>query len=387
MFLVSCGAFAVTSVQGQDLVGSIKLEGLLHGVSVTEQARLKIADIRVGEVSVKHLFDYSDQRVVTWWEYYGFKKTTTLLKVGDREKLAQLQQALILAKTARLRVILHDDRQTIWRGVPGLNSEDLYTRSIEFAITKTPCDIVTEIVYSGINSIIKKRIEKTGITDKDISLNEVFDELLHDNLEPYMASLSKVEESDPCFKTFQLMKWIRGDDAPGFDSGEYKLHEGLQRALEPTIVALLQTYSNWSKFNLKIRVVGYTDPQVVITNKDFLPTNSGFTAWDVVEEPYNLRYSGCRNDHLAGSQPTYLELNKNFGTLVTQVNDNCKLGAARAYVATVYIKYKLALSAAEFYYATGGIYRADKRTSASDPSKRRIDVEFTVKTAKENGDK
>jgi len=377
----------IPAVRGTPAEKSIQLQELLKGFSFTEQIRFKVEDIVVGTKSVKDLFDDLDHRQPTRLEYYTFKETTRQLRVSSNEKLAQLQQTLIAEGTDRLRVTLKDDWQTFWKHIPGLSSESLYVSSFEIQIVRTPCDEVTRIIYSSIDSIIRKKIEKAGTTDTNINLNEVFDKLLNDTLEPYLATLAPVAQADPCFKTFRLLKWIKGDDVTGFDSGEYRLHDGLQLELEPTIVALLQIHSNWSKYQLRVKVVGHTDRQVVITQKDFNLANSGIAVWDNLENPLNLRYSGCSGDRLTGRQPVYLDFVQNSGTPIKEITDNCKLGAARAYVATAYLRYKLGLPGVEYDYATGGVYSSSKYTSESDALKRRIDIEFTIRAASESDHK
>lgn len=382
VFLTLC-CLSPVSTQASPTTRSIRLEDLTDGISLTEQMRLKVKDITVGTESVKYLFNNLEQEEPSLWEYYSFKETTIRLSVGSHEKLAKLQQTLTAQHTDRLRLILKDESRAIWRYVPGLGSEDLFTSIWEIVIVKSPCDELTRIVYTRINSIIKETFQRAGTTDKHINLNEVFDKLLHDEIEPYLASLDPISRDDPCFKTFQLLKWVKGEDVSSFDSGEYRLHEGLQRALEPALAALLEVGSGWSQYTLSVKVVGHTDPVVVITEKNFQIESTGIEGWDRIENPLNLRYSGCTGNRLTGSRPVYLDFVHNSGTPITQVNDNCKLGAARAYVACVYLRNKLGQQGVEYSYATGGIYAPRvKHEIGADSKKRRIDIEFTIKAAR-----
>jgi hypothetical protein len=132
-----------------------------------------------------------------------------------------------------------------------------------------------------------------------------------------------------------------------------------------------------------VKVVGHTDPVVVRTEKNFQIESTGIEGWDKIENPLNLRYSGCTDNRLTGSRPVYLDFVKNSGTPVTEVNDNCKLGAARAYVAIAYLRNKLGQQGVEYSYATGGVYApTDKNEIRADSKKRRIDIEFTIKAAR-----
>jgi flagellar motor protein MotB len=363
--LILC-CFTPLPTQASPTMGSIRLEDLLEGISLTEQMRLSVKDITVGTESVKYLFNNLEQEEPSFLQYYLFKETTIRLSVGSHEKLAQLQQTLNAQHTDRLRLIFKDERRAFWKHIPGLGSEDLYTDIWELVIIKTPCDELTRIVYTSINSTIKEKLQKVGTTDKHINLNEVFDKLLHDEIEPYLASLDPISRDDPCFNTFQLLRWVKGEDVSGFDSGEYRLHEGLQRALEPAVAALLEVGSGWSQYTLSVKVVGHTDPVVVRTEKNFQIESTGIEGWDKIENPLNLRYSGCSDNRLTGSRPVYLDFVKNSGTPVTEVNDNCKLGAARAYVAIAYLRNKLGQQGVEYRLCDGRRLRSDRQKR--DPS-------------------
>jgi hypothetical protein len=379
MLLVCC--FGSTASQAST-VQSVKLTDLLEGLSLDVQIRFKIKDIVVEKQSVKYLFDAIGEREASWWEYYTFQKTPLRLTVKNSGDLAKLQQTLTAQHADRLRVILRDDRNVIWKQIPGLRSEQLYSDTLELVISQTPCDEITRIVYESINFIINEEVQKAGVTAKRININEVFDKLLHDKIEPYIDGLDPISKEHSCFRTFQLLKWVKGEDVDRFDSGEFRLHDGLQQALEPTNIALLDLLSNWSQYTLSVRVVGYTDSVVVRRDREFRLENTGIAGWDTVKDPVNVRYSGCINDKLTQRQPVYIGFGENSGQAIEYITDNCKLGAARAYVATAYLRSKLGVDGVQNSYATGGIYPTRDNNEKADATKRKVNIEVTMKAAR-----
>jgi hypothetical protein len=360
-----------------------RLEEFADGVSFTEQMRLRVKDIRIGETSVIDLFRNPEQREPTWWEYYTLKKREITLALIRRTDVEELGRRLAERHADRLRVILHDDRDTIWKSIWGLRSEDRYNKVVDIVITM-PCDEITRIIYQSINSIIKAKIQEEGKTDKRIDLNEVFDLLLRDQIEPYIASLDATKRDDPCFKTFQLLKWLRGEEASGFDFAQYRINDGLKGLLDQVAYALIEGKSAWALHNLTVKVVGYTDP--VRVTKEGIPLQkekTGIDDWSKVENPLDVYYSACIGDRSAGGDPIYIALARPIGDRIrVQIRNNCELGAARAYVGSVYLMNRLGRSGIEYSYATGGIYPNSGNTA--DLKKRRINIELTVKAAKAN---
>ncbi len=371
--------------QSSPTTKSVPLEEFVKGVSFSEKIRLKVNDILVGEVSVKHLFQNIEQKKPSWWEYYFIlPKNNLSLIVNNPEHLEELRLTLAVQHTDRLKVILQDDRETILRRIWVVR--DRYEKVIEIPIVITPCDEITRIIYTSINSIIKEQTQKQGETEEHIDLDEVFDMLLRDKIEPYIAGLDAVKKDDSCFKTFQLFTWLDGKDVYGFDLGEYRIHEGLQGLLDLVIDVLVKIYSNWERSNLSVRIIGYTDLATVNTDGiDLQMDRTGIDDWSKIENPLDVRYSGCSDDRVEGNAPVYISFitgeEKQIGQ--KKIRNNCELGAVRAYVAMVYLINKLGPNGVKYSYATGGIYSSpNDNDKKKDPKKRKINIEFTIKAAK-----
>lgn len=359
----------------------VRLDDFKEGVSFNERIRLKVKDIVVGEKSVKDLFRNIDQKEPSQWEYYSGKESKISLIIKSPKHIEELRVILAAQHTDRLKVILQDDQATILRRIfPGR-----FNNIIEIPIEQTPCDEITRIIYVNINSIIKEQIEKVGETDKHVDLDQVFDMLLHDKIEPYIAQLDEVKKEDTCFKTFQLLKWLKGDDIPGFDLGEYEFNEGLRGLLQPAIDALGDIRSGSARYSLNVKIVGYTDPvPVKINSKDLRADRTGIDDWSKIETPLDVKYKGCSNDKLDGKSPIYINLKASDGKQIKQkINNNCELGAVRAYVAMIYLVTKLGQDGIEYGYATGGIFPSSgDNDKKEDPKKRKVNIEFILKTAR-----
>lgn len=353
--------------------------GVRRGVILNEQMRLEVKDILAGNKSVKALFEDLEYKEPSLREYYSLKKRDINLLISNPEHLEKLRQTIAEQKTDRLKVILEDDRKTFWRGWSLWSSEDRYRKVIEIPVATTTCDKVTRIIYERINSIIKDKIQKAGETEQHINLGEVFNLLLRDEIEPYIDNLKSVEKNDPCFETFQLLKWLRGEDVPGFDFEKYRINEHLQGLLEPVVGALKDIQSNSTQYHLVVKTVGYTDNvpvEAIRLQKE--ETGIGYDGWSAIQNPLDVRYDGCTDNRLNNSAAGYIGYNSGVGRKIGHnIINNCELGAVRAYVATVYLMNKLGRDGAEYSYATGGVSNDEK----DDAKKRKINIELTIKAA------
>jgi hypothetical protein len=344
--------------------------------------RLKVKDIVIGKESVKQLFKDIEQKEPSWIEYYSGKTNTLTLIIKDSASLEELRVILAAQGVDGLKVILQDDRDTFLRTIfPGR-----FNSAIDIPIIMTPCEEMTRIIYTRINSIVKEQVQKEGETDKRINLDQVFDMLLHDEIEPYIANLDVTKKDDPCINTFQLLKWLRGEQAPGFDLGEYNINEGLRGLLQPVTDALVDIQSSGALYNLDVKIVGYTDPVPVRTDKIDLQLNkTGVDDWSKIEKPLDISYSGCSNDNLDGKNPVYIDFTNSGREHIKQkISNNCELGAVRAYVAMIYLMNKLGQKGVEYKYATGGIYPGYDNNKIKDSRKRKVSIELIIKTAKGN---
>ncbi|HEX8141310.1 MAG TPA: hypothetical protein VF553_01865 [Pyrinomonadaceae bacterium] len=362
---------------------NIRLEEFNSGVSFEEQMRLKVKNIFVGEISVKRLFKDTDDKSPPWTERYGSIKTSRKnIVIKNEDSLEELRQTLAAQDTDHLTVILEGDQDTIWRSLWGSYYDQWNQKTLEIYITRTPCDVINRIIYNKINSIVKEQAQEQGETDKHIDLDQLFTLLLRDEIEPYLAQLDKVKKEDPCFNTFQLYKSLTGEEIRGFGSGKYRLGEGLKGLLDPAIDALVDTSTNWTRYSLSVRVVGYTDLVQVRTEKiELRREETGIDDWSKIEKPLDVHYLGCSNDHLDGKNFAFIRLSSSEGKSIEQkISNNCELGAVRAYVTAVYILNKLGRDNVEYVYATGGPdFSSNKR---EDQNKRKINVEFIIRAAR-----
>ena len=359
---------------------SVHLREFLSGVSFSERMRLKLKEILVREVDVKNLFQKIEQKEPSTWEYYSGKKNELTLRANSEGALETLRRTLATQRTDQLKVVLQDDRDTFLRRV----FPDRFKREVEITILPDDlCEEITRVIYDNISLIIKDLIHKEGQTDKHFDLDEVFDKLLRDKIEPYIDSLDAVKKADPCFKTFQLLKWIRGEDVPGFAFGEYEINRGLQELLDTIANTLIETRSSWERYNLGVKIVGYTDPVLVKkAGIDLRTDKTGIVDWSNIENPLDVHYAGCNNDNVSGNTPVYIAfMMRARGKVGPKIIDNCELGAVRAYVATVYLMIRLGRSGVTYSYATGGISSSPNN---DDAKKRKIDIEFTIKAARQN---
>lgn len=367
----------------------VQLEDFLKGVSLSEQSRLAVRDILAGNMSVKNLFREIEPTQPSLWDYYFFRKKEFNFVLASPDNLQILREKLRSNPINELTVILEDDQAGFWRRL-GMDADSRYQRNLEFSVkfTPTPCEDVTRLIYEEINSIFKTRIQSEKQTETKIDINEVFDSLVNNKLIPYLESLESSKSANPCFNDFKLLNWLRGDKAAGFEYGEYLMKPELKALLEPALNAIKQTISNSDKRKVTVKIIGYTDDVPVKTDGiDVVLSATGVDGWDKINNPLNIQYSACRNDFLNGKEPFYIDLINNKTTKLEKVHNNCELGAVRAYVAAVYLTNELGTDGFEYSYATGGIAPSDKPGKTdikNDPGKRRINIEFVIKTAKEN---
>jgi outer membrane protein OmpA-like peptidoglycan-associated protein len=282
-----------------------------------------------------------------------------------------------------LHVILQDDSPNFLRKVfPGR-----FSRVIDVAV-EIPCEEVTRVIYRRVNEIVKRKVlevVKEGATKQNIELDEVFAELLRGEMEQYIDRLGTPQAESPCSKTFRLLKWLRGDDVPGFEFGEYELNEELKGLLQPVTDALTETRAASERYDLEVKVVGYTDDIPVKTKGiKLLRENMGSDDWSHVVDFPEIKYGGCSGDHQDGHRPVYTALFGGRGRQIRgRIYNNCELGAVRAYVAANYLVMRLGRESVSYSYATGGIFsNSHKKDNDDDRNKRKVKITFTVNAAR-----
>ncbi len=359
-----------------------------NGYSFRVQMRFQVTDIRVGEISVKELFEKTDHEEPSWRTGGHFKQITVRLIIKSDEHLKTLQARFAEQNTDNLTVLIEDSRRSSWDWIPGCGAEELYRMMVYIHIV-TPCQMITNVVYSVISA--KFESQREGQTDKPINLNELYDKLLHETIEPYLSNLEPLSQNNPCFesKTFKLLKWIRQEEASGFGSGEYSLSEGLKGLLEPVIKAMREVYPEWSQYNLQVNITGYTDKEEVgkSEDKELKIDKTGIDAavWSRMNIPLQIYYGRCEVDTLAkDGKKEYINFMTGRGMQIPgTIKNNCQLGAARAYVTLVYLLNELGRTGVEDSYATGGVDpKLYKNSTIDDQRNRKIDIEFTVKAGK-----
>jgi hypothetical protein len=340
---------------------------------------MKVVDIRAGDESVKSLFqdiEFTDPVGLKY--FYGRQEIDLSLKTP--EDFTVLLKTLNKHDADGLTVFLSDAQDGHWRRRPGLGSEDRYSKTVYIPFRMSTCDKVTRLVYKELNLIIQKEAESEGTTEKRISLDEAFDLLMHDRIEPYIKQLDQTKKPDPCFETFELYKWLKREKAAGFERGEYRVNEGLQGLLGEVANALLNLRQGQKRFDLRVEVLGRTD-DVPVIGIPLRADRTGFADWDTLSSPLEqVYYGGCRGDSLSGSQRLYVDFGSRQGTRVwPSVDDNCELGAVRAYVAVVYLMKSLGRDHVSYRYATEGVY-SDK-SETDDKRKRMVEIDLTIRVA------
>jgi hypothetical protein len=382
----------------------VRFEGLLQGQPVTIQKRYRAEDIRVGNQSVMDLFKPIEWKPPSCWKPWAARGDMQIsLQINSPDDLERLQQTFDAQpenQPRTLTLILRDNRNCFLRriGLWGLGSDELYEATINVNVSTT-CDEITRIVYEGIRAYIQDGIEtarqtdiKQGETPAPIKLNEVYNKLLNNEIEKYMKTLNEAESYSPCLKTFRLMHWIEGSEVSGFGLGKYNLTEDLKKGLlEPAVKLMRDARSNWPQYNLWVKVVGYTDQREVIAPKELLQSETG------IDHPLIVYYQRCIHNDTGRGGPTYIGFTERRGKLINSINNNCELGAVRAYVATAYLVVSFGPDDADYSYATGGVFKPPGTADANnggtekqkrgdpnmaDEKKRKIDLEITFKAAK-----
>jgi hypothetical protein len=314
-----------------------------------------------------------------------FVETNIHILVNGQEELDKLQVAIEDRQATELKITLYDERYYLWKWMPWCGSEELHKQEFYVRI-ETKCEEITNIFYKEIISAIREQVQNTEAgTNKPVNINEVFDTLVKDKLDDYMKSLGQVRRDARCQTTFELLRWLKGDEASGFGLGKYKITEDLKGLMETTIHAVRATNTDWSHLKLNVEVVGSTDPSEV-KKKIPLSTYETGVEWGDVKRPPDVRYKACVKNDLVGKAPVPIGFEAEEGrSIAGQITNNCELGAVRAYVATAYFVSQFGLSNAVYSYATRGVYsRPPGNNKKFDAKKRKIDIELLVKAANVN---
>lgn len=369
LFLISLIALCGVSSQckAQCPEEPVALEDFTGSVSVKPQLRFEITSIKAGNAPVDHLFSDLNQVKTNWWKGGFFRRVDRPLVLKSPAARDELHDTLIREKANILKVTLEDHHLASWRGVPGFRS-GIYEYECDIKVSLPDCEQRTQLIYDKVLKFTQELRMKRETTDH-LELGEAFNKLLIDNLEDYMKDLP-LPKYGPCVNEIELKKYVSGDGTAGFRTREYLLDDGQKSFLDVMALIMQDEAKYWSQYHLDVKIVGYADSDVVSKPINLL-TGEG------LDEVY---YDGCDGDQLKG-KARYLDFfSHGQGKLIkNSVDNNCKLGAVRAYVATAYLIKKLGTDYISYSYATGGSRGKAGQVNDAD---RRIDTEFIMKGAR-----
>jgi hypothetical protein len=354
----------------------VPLEAFTGAVYIETQSRFEVASITVGKTRVDYLFNLNTPQAA-WWKggYFALQPRKLMVKSGaDWETLREKVKA---EGADELKVNLKDDHLSIWSWIPGLR--DIYSQDCRIALTS--CEQRTQLIYTKLSQRTQEQLQIKGEATADLKVDDVYYKLLNDTLKDYMKDLP-VPVDGPCVNEIKLKEFLDGRGTEGFSSRGYQLYQGLEGFLDTMAVVMRDAAKNWSPYHLDVKIIGYTDHDRVGRKIDLLTTETGIDESVWRSTPLEVYYDGCQNDLI--KQPHYVEYSSNAqANPIKDIENNCQLGAVRAYVATAYLRSKLGTDNVSYSYATGGIARASTgRAGPVNPDDRRIEVEFTMKGAR-----
>jgi hypothetical protein len=267
-----------------------------------------------------------------------------------------------------------------WQNLLGAGKLDASkVEPVPIAIEMTPCEKVTRIFYTNIDAILRRTVTRAGQTQKPVTLDEVFELLLQEKILPFMDKLEPPEKK--CFDNFTLWQWLQNQDATGFEFRQYTLNTAVKDVLTE-IAKSLRDVQSWRRYALTIEVTGYTDPTKVdpqLHNQHYL--SAAATGIATARDPLHIAYAGCADTRLTGASPRFLDFESPVGTPLGETfDDNCELGAARAWVAAAFLRERLGTNHVEYRYGTGGV-AGPAGDSKEGTLHRKVGVRIAVKAA------
>lgn len=365
----------------------VPLDKFWVGVKRQARRRYVIKDIRVGDVPVRDLFNLQPRPGATRWPGGYLWLDDIWLIIAGGNQFAELRQILIAHPNHSLEVVLQDT----WNP---LNSEKPYEYSILIPVTfeETGCEIVTRLIYEKLISDQIKDVHEQDIqkrqANRRLDIDDVFAKL-HDGkqIETFIKSLDSITPK-PCVETIELLKSQTDGKVTRFASGQYTLENQIRDGLT-LIIKAMETSRDWWKSDVSVRVIGYTDEVEVTIKKDkelkIDQAKISADAWRRINYRFDVSYGGCKKDKLdEKDQYVYVGFPGNSGEqkVGSPIQNNCELGAVRAYVAMVYLTNELHRTGPEDSYATGGIYYGTDVTGKDDEKRRRVHVELILRAAK-----
>jgi hypothetical protein len=358
----------------------VRLELFVGGVGIPTKARFDVTDIVAGNASLLSLFE--PMPAGNYPKRFAGTDRTVILKILNREAFEKLRSVLLKTDDRLLHVKLADHsgiaRFVNW-AYPYKKLAVEQRLDVLVDIDISPCQRITRVVYKQIDPMMKRELERAGQTERPITLDHVFDLLLTEQIEPFMKKeLTPSDRADPCFTTFTLLKWLRNQDVPGFEFSRYRLNGDVMEVLAHLATSTGDIRKS-RRYFFQIDVTGYTDPrpfdQQLIAEGKHLYLYAESTGVNGARNPLSISFSGCANDRIYTHETQFVNLLSRTGTPVGDtVDDNCELGAVRAWAAVAFLRERLGTESVNYRYATGGI--AD---GTDESSQRKVVVRITVK--------
>jgi len=369
---------------------AIPFSSLSSGATITKHERSWVVDVRLGQVGVRRLFVEIDPGVKVLGYYLGLNEEVSI-KVKDAKALAELRSIAINEEDPFLELVWIDKKKSIPRRVndaleplPLLSPwESAGTIRIPLELDDlSPCEQVTRLVYTSIDDILKLKFSRSGQTETRVNLDQVFSLLLNEKVEPFIRTLDPVDPRRSCFKDFALYKWLKKENVEGFEFARYKLQPGLMRLLVAVVDSLARM--RLKRYLFEISVTGYADPDIVLSPISLSNSETGIDGWDNVSQTIKVYYDGCFKDMMEQASSVLLGFDSATGELVgARIDNNCELGAVRAYVAAGFLRSKLGDIGVKYKYGTGGVLlgKDDSVALSNEERKKRNALKRKVEVA------
>jgi hypothetical protein len=366
----------------------VTLEQLYAGHFVRIKERFAVSRVQIAGKDVTELFVLQARRPTAW---APSRLTYAKIKIRNQQSLLKLQTLLTQQKDPRLVLIIEDDGwiATIYRGLPQfIQISKKFKDTIHVPVDLTPCEEITAIIYKNIDAVLKRVIERAGQTGEPVTLDYVFELLVKEKINPFMARMERLrplEAQHKCFATFSLLNWLRKKEAKGFEFAGYRITDDLKEILGRVGSSLRET-QGWQRHQFRIYVIGYTD-DIRFGKDDYgggreLQLLAGRAGIRSLSDPLRIWYAGCSGDVLNNKDPVDIPFGstgqREVGDLVS---DNCELGAVRAYVALAFLRQVMGTDAVEYLYATGGISPTAPK-GVEDAATRKAEIRFRVMAAR-----
>jgi len=372
--IIAFMALYPVSAQSTPPGNPVSIENFTSGVEIPQEEGYEVSDFEFGQYKVNSLFKAIPIKS------HGTPGTTgtLLIKVNNEEALAELKQKSLSVEDLKIGVVMHKEAWNChllggWISI-GCNKR----REIPFTLNNSdPCQAVTRIIYLALGDKMTKEMELQGDSHAPITLDQAFSILLADKAEDYIRTkLSPIARENQCFKEFALYKWLRNEEIEGYEPTDYSLHEGLRSVLRGIASAL--GGMKMERYYFQIEIIGYADQTQFQKPHPLSKTETNITTWN---SPFAVYYTGCRENHLLlKMKAVTIGLDeKSMNPVDSEINDNCELGATRAFIAATYLKNMLGTYNIDYRYGTGGMIETDDRSK--DYLNRKVEIRVIAKSA------